>query len=66
MAILLDASAILAAADTADLNHAAARAWFTAAAKPAGVVSMTRTSVPGGLQDATASTSGRGSSWPEA
>ena len=30
MPVLLDASAILAAADTADLNHAAARAWFGA------------------------------------
>jgi len=28
MAVLLDVSAIVAAADTADLNHAAARAWF--------------------------------------
>lgn len=28
MAVLLDPSAVLAAADTADLNHAAAVAWF--------------------------------------
>ena len=28
MAVLLDLSAIIAAADTADLNHAAARTWF--------------------------------------
>ncbi len=28
MAVLLDASAILAAADAADLNHEPARAWF--------------------------------------
>lgn len=34
MAILLDPSAVLAAADTADLNHAAARAWFERADEP--------------------------------
>ena len=34
MAVLLDASAILAAADTADLNHAAARAWFARVDEP--------------------------------
>ncbi len=34
MAILLDTSAILAAADTADLNHAAARAWFAIVDEP--------------------------------
>jgi predicted nucleic acid-binding protein len=34
MAILLDASAIVAAADTADLNHAAAVAWFRRADEP--------------------------------
>jgi predicted nucleic acid-binding protein len=34
MAILLDASAILAAADTADLNHEAARAWFARVDEP--------------------------------
>lgn len=34
MAILLDASAILAAADQADLNHAAAVAWFRRADEP--------------------------------
>ncbi len=32
--MLLDASAILAAADTADLNHAAARAWFARVDEP--------------------------------
>lgn len=34
MAILLDASVILAAADRADLNHAAALAWFARADEP--------------------------------
>jgi predicted nucleic acid-binding protein len=34
MAVLLDASVILAAADTADLNHAAARAWFVRTDEP--------------------------------
>ncbi len=34
VAVLLDASAILAAADTADLNHAAARAWFARVDEP--------------------------------
>jgi predicted nucleic acid-binding protein len=34
MAILLDASAVVAAADTADLNHAAAVAWFRRADEP--------------------------------
>ena len=34
MAILLDGSAIVAAADTADLNHAAAVAWFRRADEP--------------------------------
>jgi predicted nucleic acid-binding protein len=34
VAILLDASAIVAAADTADLNHAAAVAWFRRADEP--------------------------------
>lgn len=34
MAILLDASAVLAAADRADLNHAAAMAWFGRADEP--------------------------------
>ncbi|MGZ6339730.1 MAG: PIN domain-containing protein [Candidatus Limnocylindrales bacterium] len=34
MAILLDPSAVLAAADTADLNHAAARAWFERVDEP--------------------------------
>lgn len=34
MAILLDSSAVLAAADRADLNHAAAVAWFGRADEP--------------------------------
>lgn len=34
MAILLDASAILAAADRADLNHETAAAWFARADEP--------------------------------
>lgn len=34
MAVLLDPSAILAASDTADLNHAAAAAWFARADEP--------------------------------
>jgi predicted nucleic acid-binding protein len=34
VAILLDGSAILAAADRADLNHAAAVAWFARADEP--------------------------------
>lgn len=34
MAILLDGSAVLAAADRADLNHAAAVAWFARADEP--------------------------------
>src|SRR4051812_33501958 len=34
VAILLDPSAIVAAADTADLNHRAATAWFAAADEP--------------------------------
>ena len=34
MAILLDPSAVLAAADTADLNHAAAAAWFARVDEP--------------------------------
>lgn len=34
MAIFLDASAVLAAADRADLNHAAAMAWFERADEP--------------------------------
>lgn len=42
MAILLDPSAILAAADTADLNHAAAVAWFARVDEPLllGVLSL--------------------------
>lgn len=34
MAIFLDASAVLAAADRADLNHAAAMSWFRRADEP--------------------------------
>jgi predicted nucleic acid-binding protein len=34
VAVLLDVSAILAAADAADLNHAAARAWFASVDEP--------------------------------
>ena len=34
MAVLLDTSAILAAADRADLNHAAATAWFARVDEP--------------------------------
>jgi len=41
MAVLLDASAILAAADTADLNHAAARAWFERVDEPLLVGALT-------------------------
>ncbi len=41
MAVLLDASAILAAADTADLNHGAARAWFARVDEPLLVGALT-------------------------
>ena len=41
MAVLLAASAILAAADTADLNHAAARAWFERVDEPLLVGALT-------------------------
>lgn len=41
MAVLLDASAILAAADTADLNHGAARAWFERVDEPLLVGALT-------------------------
>ncbi len=41
MAILLDASAILAAADTADLNHAVARSWFARVDEPLLVGALT-------------------------
>lgn len=41
MAILLDASAILAAADTADLNHAAAKAYLERADEPLLVGALT-------------------------
>lgn len=41
MAILLDASAILAAADRADLNHGAAAAWFGRVDEPLLVGALT-------------------------
>jgi predicted nucleic acid-binding protein len=41
VAVLLDVSAILAAADTADLNHAAARDWFALANEPLLVGALT-------------------------
>jgi len=41
MAVLLDVSAIVAAADTADLNHEAARAWFAAVDEPLLVGALT-------------------------
>lgn len=41
MAVLLDVSAILAAADVADLNHAAARSWFGAVDEPLLVGALT-------------------------
>jgi predicted nucleic acid-binding protein len=41
MAILLDASIVLAAADRADLNHAAAVAWFGRADEPLLLTAMT-------------------------
>jgi len=41
VAVLLDASVILAAADTADLNHAAARAWFGRVDEPLLVGALT-------------------------
>ena len=41
MAILLDTSAILAAADTADLNHQAAAAWFGRVAEPLFIGALT-------------------------
>ncbi len=41
MAILLDASVIVAAADEADLNHAAAVAWFARADEPLLLGSLT-------------------------
>ncbi len=41
MAVLLDASAILAAADTADLNHEAAKAWFARVREPLLVGALT-------------------------
>ncbi len=41
MAIFLDVSAILAAADTADLNHDAARAWFERVDEPLLVGALT-------------------------
>jgi predicted nucleic acid-binding protein len=41
VAVLLDLSAIIAAADTADLNHAAARSWFGAVDEPLLVGALT-------------------------
>lgn len=41
MAILLDGSAVLAAADRADLNHAAAVAWFERADEPLLLAALT-------------------------
>jgi predicted nucleic acid-binding protein len=41
MSILLDASAILAAADRSDLNHAAAVSWFGRADEPLLVAALT-------------------------
>ncbi len=41
MAVFLDASAILAAADTADLNHDAAKAWFARVDEPLLVGALT-------------------------
>lgn len=41
MAILLDASIVLAAADRADLNHAAAMAWFDRADEPLLLAALT-------------------------
>ncbi len=41
MAVLLDVSAILAAADLSDINHDAARAWFAGADEPLLVGALT-------------------------
>jgi predicted nucleic acid-binding protein len=41
MAILLDASIVLAAADRSDLNHAAAMAWFDRADEPLLLAALT-------------------------
>jgi predicted nucleic acid-binding protein len=41
VAVLLDVSAIVAAADTADLNHAAARAWFGRVDEPLMLAALT-------------------------
>ncbi len=50
MAVLLDASAILAAADAADLNHAAARAWFERVDEPLLIGALTLATVDHLLQ----------------
>jgi predicted nucleic acid-binding protein len=50
VAILLDASAIVAAADTADLNHAAAMAWFRRADEPLLLGALTLGEIDGVLQ----------------
>ena len=60
MAILLDSSAVIAAADTADLNHAAALAWFRRADEPLHLGALTLGEIDVVLQrdlDATASLS---------
>ena len=41
MTALLDVSVVVAAADRADLNHAAAAAWFEAAAEPLAIGAVT-------------------------
>lgn len=41
VAVFVDVSAIVAAADTADLNHAAARAWFERVSEPLLVGALT-------------------------
>ncbi len=41
MTVLLDVSAVVAAADRADLNHAAAAAWFEAVVEPLAIGAVT-------------------------
>lgn len=41
MTALLDASIVLAAADTADINHAAAAGWFATASEPLAIGAVT-------------------------
>ncbi len=50
MAVLLDTSLILAAADTADLNHRAAAAWFARVEEPLLVGALTLAEVDHVLQ----------------